>query len=47
MIVTFRVLKAWTLREEKAYAFTYNTPDDRYDESAGDISKMIGSLSAA
>ena len=45
--VTFRVLKAWTLRGEKAYAFTYNAPDDRYDESAGDISKMIGSLSAA
>jgi len=45
--VTFRVLKAWTLREENAYAFTYNAPDDRYDEFAGDISKMIGSLSAA
>ena len=45
--VTFRVLKAWTLRGEKAYVFTYNAPDDRYDEFAGDISKMIGSLSAA
>ncbi len=41
---TFRVLKAWTLHGEKAYSFTYNSPDDRYDEFAGDISKMIGSL---
>jgi tetratricopeptide (TPR) repeat protein len=41
---TFRVLKAWTLRGERAYAFTYNSPDDRYDEFAGDISKMIGSM---
>jgi tetratricopeptide (TPR) repeat protein len=45
--VTFRVLKAWTLRGEKAYVFTYNAPDDRYDEFAGDISKIIGSLNAA
>ncbi len=44
---TFRVLKAWTLRGEKAYVFTYNAPDDRYDEFARDISKIIGSLNAA
>lgn len=44
--VTFKVLKAWTLRGEEAYAFTYNAPDDRYDEFSGDISKMIGSLNA-
>lgn len=40
----FRVLKAWTLIGDKAYAFTYNAPDDRYEEFAGDISKMIASL---
>lgn len=41
---TFRVLKAWTLRGENAYVFTYNAPNDRYDEFAGDISNMIKSL---
>jgi tetratricopeptide (TPR) repeat protein len=44
---TFRVLKAWTLRGENAYAFTYNAPNDRYNKFAGDISKMIGSLNGA
>ncbi len=44
---TFRVLKAWTLRGENAYVFTYNAPNDRYDEFAGDVSKMINSLNAS
>lgn len=44
---TFRVLKAWTLRGENAYVFTYNAPYDRYDEFAGDVSKIINSLNVA
>ena len=42
--VVFRVLKAWTLKGEMAYVFTYNAPSDRYEEFAGDASKIIGSL---
>jgi hypothetical protein len=41
---TFRVLKAWTLIGENAYAFTFNAPEDRYDAFAGEIGKIIGSL---
>jgi hypothetical protein len=44
---TYRVLKAWTIRGEKAFAFTYNAPLDRYDAIAGYASKIIGSLKAA
>lgn len=42
--VVFRVLKAWTLKGEMAYIFTYNAPSDRYEEFSGDASKIIGSL---
>jgi hypothetical protein len=42
--IVFRVLKAWTLKDETAYVFTYNAPNDRYEEFAGDASKIIGSL---
>lgn len=44
---TFRVLKAWTLRGDDAYVFTYNAPYDSYDEFAGDVRKMINSLNVA
>jgi hypothetical protein len=43
---TYRVLKAWVIQGEKAYAFTYNAPNDRYEAFAGDASTIIGSLKA-
>jgi len=43
----YRVLRAWTVQGDAAYVFTYNAPDDRYDEFAKDASKIIGSLELA
>jgi len=40
----YRVLRAWTVQGDAAYVFTYNAPDDRYDEFAKDARKIIGSL---
>lgn len=40
----YKVLRAWTVRQDAAYIFTYNAPVDRYDEFAKDASKIIGSL---
>ncbi|MGV8088686.1 MAG: PsbP-related protein [Methanothrix sp.] len=44
--VTFRVLKAWTLIDEYAYIFTYNAPDEVYDQFAEDVADIIDSFSA-
>jgi serine/threonine-protein kinase len=43
----YRVLRAWTVQGDAAYVFTYNAPDDLYDEFAEDASKIIGSLELA
>jgi len=42
--VEYDVAKAWTVKGDKAFIFTYNAPSDRYDEFAGDADKIIGSL---
>jgi hypothetical protein len=42
--VEYDVVKAWTVKGDKAFIFTYSTPSDRYDEFAGDVDKIIGSL---
>lgn len=44
--VTFRVLNAWTVIDEYAYIFTYNAPDEVYDQFAGDVADIIDSFSA-
>jgi hypothetical protein len=45
--VSFRVLKAWAVAGDRAYIFTYNAPDDRYEEFSADISSMLKSFQAA
>lgn len=40
----YDVVKAWTVKGDKAFIFTYNAPSHRYDEFAGDAEKIIGSL---
>jgi len=42
--VEYDVSKAWTVKGDKAFIFTYNAPSGRYDEFAGDAEKIIGSL---
>ncbi|MCX6675668.1 MAG: PsbP-related protein [Methanothrix sp.] len=42
--VEYDVVNAWTVKGDRAFIFTYNTPSDRYDEFAGDVDKIIGSL---
>jgi eukaryotic-like serine/threonine-protein kinase len=42
--VEYDVAKAWTVKGDKAFIFTYNAPSDKYDEFAGDADKIIGSL---
>jgi eukaryotic-like serine/threonine-protein kinase len=42
--VEYDVVKAWTVKGDKAFIFTYNAPSGRYDEFAGDAEKIIGSL---
>jgi eukaryotic-like serine/threonine-protein kinase len=42
--VDYEVTKAWTVKGDKAFIFTYNAPSDRYDEFEGDVIKMIESL---
>lgn len=44
--MTFRVLKAWTVIGEDAYVFTYNAPDELYDQFAADAADMIDSFKA-
>ena len=44
--VTFRVLKAWTVIDEYAYIFTYNAPDELYDQFAEDAADIIDSFDA-
>jgi hypothetical protein len=41
----YKVLRAWTVRQDAAYIFTYNAPVDRYEEFAKDASTIIRSLS--
>jgi len=41
------VLKAWAVAGDWAYIFTYNAPDDRYEEFSADISSMLKSFQAA
>jgi hypothetical protein len=43
---SFRVLKAWAVANDRAYVFTYNAPDDRYEEFSNDVSSMIKSFQA-
>ena len=42
--VEYDVSIAWTVKGDKAFIFTYKAPSDRYDEFAGDVDKIIGSL---
>lgn len=44
--MTIRVLKAWTVVGEDAYVFTYNAPDELYDQFAGDAADIIDSFTA-
>ena len=44
--VTFRVLEAWTVIDEYAYIFTYNAPDELYDQFAEDAADIIDSFDA-
>ena len=44
--VTFKVLKAWTVIDENAYIFTYNAPDELYDQFAEDAADIIDSFDA-
>ena len=44
--VTFRVLKAWTVIDDYAYIFTYNAPDELYDQFAEDAADIIDSFDA-
>ena len=41
-----RVLIAWTVIGEDAYVFTYNAPDELYDQFAADAADMIDSFKA-
>ena len=43
---TVRVLKAWTVVGEGAYVFTYNAPDELYDQFAADVADIIDSFKA-
>jgi len=42
----FRVLKAWMVIGEDAYVFTYNAPDELYDQFAADAADIIDSFKA-
>jgi len=44
--ITFRVLKAWTVIGEDAFLFTYNAPDELYDQFAADAAGIIDSFRA-
>ena len=44
--ITYRVLSAWTVVGENAYLFTYNAPDELYDQFAADAADMIDSFYA-
>ena len=44
--MTVRVLNAWTVVGEDAYVFTYNAPDELYDQFAADAADMIDSFNA-
>jgi hypothetical protein len=41
---SFRVIKTWTLANDRAFIFTYNAPDDRYEEFSADVSSMLKSF---
>lgn len=44
--MTYRVLSAWTVVGENAYLFTFNAPDELYDQFAADAADMIDSFKA-